>query len=94
MAALLEVRKGQARIKPTDVVHVGRGVPAQEHLPVVPGDATRRPMAVKTIGAVMTVCSSRLDTKLYKKTSTTKAAIVTIMHLFGLECCVSHCTTG
>ena len=39
------------------------------------------PAAVKTIGAVMTVCSSRLDTKLYKKTSTTKAAIVIMVSL-------------
>jgi len=39
------------------------------------------PAAVKTIGAVMTVCSSRLDTRLYKKTSTTKAAIVIMVSL-------------
>jgi len=39
------------------------------------------PTAVKTIGAVMTVCSSRPDTRLYKKTSTTKTAIVPIVPL-------------
>ena len=39
------------------------------------------PAVVKTIGAVMTVCSSRLDTRLYKKTSTTKAAIVLMVPL-------------
>jgi hypothetical protein len=39
------------------------------------------PVAVKTIGAVITVCSSRLDTRLYKNTSTTKAAIVTMVPL-------------
>src|SRR5215471_3833769 len=41
MAALLEVRKGQAGVRPADLVYVGRGIPAQENFPVVPGDATR-----------------------------------------------------